>query len=206
MGIGNSRRSSSSEESEDEAVIEESEFNRAVRACGYSVPRSAVYRHLAALTSDFTRAEMAMFVAQTIHESGGFRYIEEQDPESEYRDNDALPGRSYHGRGYIQLTWSENYKRCSRELGMGDDLLRNPDKVTGTVNLAMKVSVWYWKKFVRPEHKRRTNCFGVTTNAINGAIECRGYNKAARSRYTKYKKVADAMGIRNIASERGCYN
>ena len=34
----------------------------------------------------------------------------------------------WYGRGYVQLTWHENYARADRELGLGGELLRQPDK------------------------------------------------------------------------------
>ncbi len=36
---------------------------------------------------------------------------------------------SYYGRGFVQLTWWDNYVRAGVELGMGDLLLVNPEKV-----------------------------------------------------------------------------
>jgi hypothetical protein len=33
---------------------------------------------------------------------------------------------AYYGRGYVQLTWKDNYSRLSKALGLGDDLLINP--------------------------------------------------------------------------------
>lgn len=45
-------------------------------------------------------------------------------------DNYALPdkyGRSYFGRGLVQLTHKRNYKRVGEAIGMGDKLVENPD-------------------------------------------------------------------------------
>jgi hypothetical protein len=38
-------------------------------------------------------------------------------------------GHSYYGRGFVQLTWDENYRAMGAELGMGDQLYDNPDLV-----------------------------------------------------------------------------
>lgn len=38
-------------------------------------------------------------------------------------------GNSYYGRGYVQLTHADNYKKMSKHLGMGDALFDKPDKV-----------------------------------------------------------------------------
>lgn len=33
----------------------------------------------------------------------------------------------WYGRGYVQLTWEENYRRAQEKLGLGDKLTKNPD-------------------------------------------------------------------------------
>lgn len=33
----------------------------------------------------------------------------------------------YYGRGYLQLTWADNYKKLGQELGLGEDLYIHPD-------------------------------------------------------------------------------
>ena len=108
-----------------------------------------------------------------------------------------------------QLTWGRNYKAASKDLGMGDRLLRDPHLVAEDDEIAMQVSVWYWTTVVRPALAGRKNEFGVTTNAINGAIECgrnRPRHPKAVKRYQIYRKVAEALDIRNPARENGCYN
>lgn len=36
-------------------------------------------------------------------------------------------GRSYYGRGIVQITWKRNYDRVGKKLGYGNQLLENPD-------------------------------------------------------------------------------
>ncbi|MGJ4857081.1 glycoside hydrolase family 19 protein [Labrys sp. La1] len=43
-----------------------------------------------------------------------------------YGSPDKVTGKTYYGRGYVQLTWKYNYERASKELGV--DLVSNPDK------------------------------------------------------------------------------
>ncbi len=43
-----------------------------------------------------------------------------------YAIPDPDQGERYYGRGYVQLTWKENYERAGRFLDL--DLVRNPDK------------------------------------------------------------------------------
>jgi hypothetical protein len=35
----------------------------------------------------------------------------------------------YYGRGYVQLTWKENYEKMSKVLGLSDELLIHPERV-----------------------------------------------------------------------------
>jgi predicted chitinase len=37
-------------------------------------------------------------------------------------------GARYHGRGYVQLTGRTNYAKMGQKLGIGDDLVNNPDR------------------------------------------------------------------------------
>lgn len=46
---------------------------------------------------------------------------------SRYGKPDGPFGETYYGRGYVQLTWLENYKRSSEDAG--HDLVRFPDKM-----------------------------------------------------------------------------
>lgn len=81
-----------------------------------------------------TGAEM-----QPIHERGGFKYFE-----SNYGPTGHSPGRAkkhghikpgdgakYHGRGFVQLTWKDNYQSMSKHLskvfGKEIDLVADPD-------------------------------------------------------------------------------
>lgn len=34
----------------------------------------------------------------------------------------------YYGRGFLQITWENNYKKIGKEIGMGDELFIDPDK------------------------------------------------------------------------------
>ena len=44
-----------------------------------------------------------------------------------YAKIDPKTGKSYFGRGHVQLTWAYNYKRMGKELGRGDEVYVNPD-------------------------------------------------------------------------------
>lgn len=121
-----------------------------------------------------------------------------------YVDKVGLPGKSYYGRGYIQLTWGANYKAASQALGLGNQLLNNPEIVAKDTKIAMLVSVWFWEARVRPVLAKNKNWFGLTTKAINGG-ECTKYKERAQHRWKIYVNVAEALKIKK-AQENGCYN
>lgn len=59
-------------------------------------------------------------------------------------------GNSFYGRGFIQLTGSENYKKIGNKIGMGSLLFKKPDTVL-SLNISTKIAVegmvkgWYTK-------------------------------------------------------------
>ena len=59
------------------AVLTKEEFNSAVTSNGYRAPADDVYNYFAEYTGDFSRDEIAMFIAQLILESGGFKHTEQ---------------------------------------------------------------------------------------------------------------------------------
>ncbi|MDR1565481.1 MAG: Ig-like domain-containing protein [Oscillospiraceae bacterium] len=57
----------------------------------------------------------------------------------------AVPGKSYHGRGPIQLSYNFNYGLCSDVLyGDKNILLNNPDLVEQDGVLGFMTGIWFW--------------------------------------------------------------
>ena len=132
-----------------------------------------------------------MFLAQLCHESDGFNHVEEINPPAGHYNNGA-PGKSYHGRGFIQLSHGYNYRDAGNGIGMGDELYYNPEIVSQNDEIGMKVSVWFWKRYVGTQNFM----FGATTKKINGRVE-NGVNNVGQSkhRYQIYKVFADEIGV-----------
>jgi len=53
-------------------------------------------------------------------------------------------GERFKGRGYIQLTGRANYKRFGAEIGIGDELIKNPE-LAANASVAAKIFVQYLK-------------------------------------------------------------
>ena len=92
-------------------LVTEKEFQDALTLNEYRKPSNAQYRNFIQRTPNSRikdKRELAMFLANIMHESGGLKYTEELGPPPPGRyPYPALdrPGKTYHGRGYIQLTW-----------------------------------------------------------------------------------------------------
>ena len=103
---------------------------------------------LAAYAID-TRLRIAHFLAQTCHESAGFRTTEEFASGEAYEGRDDLgnnqagDGVRFKGRGLLQLTGRANYKTFGPLLGV--DLMGNPELAAQPV-LSLKIACEFWKK------------------------------------------------------------
>jgi hypothetical protein len=121
------------------------------------------------------------------------------------------PGRKYFGRGPIQLSWNYNYGPCGAALGV--DLLGDPDLLTGDPVLAFRTALWFWMTPQPPKPSAhdvmtggfvpgpddvaagRLPGFGLTTNIINGGLECgRGADARVADRIGFFERFAALLG------------
>lgn len=94
-----------------------------------------------------TPLRISHFLAQVLHESGGFKFSEEIASGEPYEGRKDLgntntgDGKLFKGRGYIQITGRYNYKLYSDYKGI--DFLSNP-KLLATPQYAMDSAGWFW--------------------------------------------------------------
>ena len=154
---------------------------------------------LAAHANEIKGVELAQFLAQCAHESGNFKNMEEvgtpayfarkYDPRYAPKTAKILgntevgDGERYKGRGFIQLTGRDNYRRAGDALGL--PLEANPD-LAARPDVAAKVAVWYWKNRVASKVKNFHNTKQVT-RAINPA------GKGLKARQDQFKTYQVAM-------------
>lgn len=125
-----------------------------------------------------TPQRQAMFLAQVMHESGEFRYLEElgNDAYLSKYDTGTLAkrlgntpeadgdGQLYKGRGLIQITGRANYMMCGHALQL--PLLKNP-KLLEEPRHAVASACWFW--FNRGLNKHADlNAITACTKVING--------------------------------------
>jgi len=186
--------------------------------------------------------EAAAFFSNVRKETGGFAKLEEDAPHPyctssspKVSDNlkaagSAYPcsaGKSYHGRGGIQLSWNFNYGRFSEFL-YGDKmvLLENPELVDPSGQTGWAATLWFWMSdqgyggTAPPDQLNACLATGTmaphaafadgqggmarTINIINGGWECAvksGYRKSPLARMQSY---FDFAGILGVPVHEGC--
>lgn len=176
------------------------------------------------------KREAAAFLANIAHETTGgwdaapggrfawgLHFIEEKEPKSQYCEASnptypCAPGRSYHGRGPIQLSWNYNYGQVGEALGI--DLLANPDLVKTDGAIAFQTALWFWMTPQPPKpschavmtggwtpdsddaNQGRAPGFGMTINIINGGLECSiPTDGRVQDRVGFYERFTQMLGV-----------
>lgn len=154
------------------------QFSRAVSSNGYPAPSQEQYNNFknnaATIGRITSKQEQAMCLAQLLWESDGLRAKREYACEvtqcpGEYRTPGCdAPGQYYYGRGYIQLTWCDNYRAASAGIFGNDRLVGDPDAVAREDAIAWQTAFWYWGNRVHDAPGVQAGQFGASTKAING--------------------------------------
>ncbi|MCO5967855.1 chitinase [Actinoallomurus soli] len=153
------------------------------------------------------RREAAAFLANVGHETGGLRYVVEQNTANygHYCDRTRPYGcpagaSAYYGRGPLQLSWNFNYKAAGDALHL--DLLHDPYRVERDAAVAWRTGLWFWNTQrgagTMTPHEAMVNDrgFGATIRAVNGDLECDGKNPDQRqNRIDLYKRFAGILGV-----------
>nr|6LNR_A Chain A, Class-1 chitinase [Simarouba glauca] len=179
------------------------------------------------------KREIAAFFAQTSHETTGgspggpyqkgYCFKEEVGPGGGYCGGGYPcpdPGQ-YYGRGPIQLTWNYNYIFCGDDINQDLDNHPNLNSVNGV--LSFKSAIWFWMTPQSPKpscHDVMTNewapggadgnagrdpGFGLTTNIINGGLECGfGTDSRVQDRIGYFKHFCSNFGI-DPGNNLDCY-
>eukprot|EP00253_Pinus_taeda_P002839 PITA_02839 len=176
------------------------------------------------------KRELAAFLGQTSHETTGgwqtapdgpyawgYCFKEEQGtPPPVYCQASSqwpcVSGKSYYGRGPIQLTWNYNYGPAGKAIGF--DGIGNPDIVASDATVSFKTAIWFWMTAQSPKPSchdvmtgkwtpsssdsaaGRVPGYGVVTNIVNGGLECgKGSDSRQEDRIGFYKRYCDILGV-----------
>lgn len=126
------------------------------------------------------------------------------------------PGKSYHGRGPIQVSWNYNYGQASEFLyGDKNVLLQAPELVLSSGDVAFMTAIWFWmypQGTIPASHDimtgkwkpsaadiaagRDKSRFGATINVVNGAQECgHGTDDRVADRVGHFKWFSGIFGL-----------
>lgn len=142
--------------------------------------------------------ELAQFLAQCSHESADFSRMKEMggtqyftkkyDPKFNPAKAKTLgntnpgDGARYAGRGYIQITGRENYRRAGQALNLP---LEQQPELAAKPDVAARIAVWYWKTRVKPNIQNFADTTAVT-KYINPGL--RGLQDR-HSNFLDYKRI-----------------
>lgn len=128
-------------------------------------------------------SELAQFLAQVKHESWNFSRLKEK-PQPKVKDyfakkydpkfapktakilgnNRHGDGAKYYGRGYIQLTGKDNYRKAGDALKL--DLVNHPELAADPAHAA-NIAVWFWNNRVKPGISNFDDTTAVTKKINN---------------------------------------
>jgi predicted chitinase len=144
------------------------------------VHATASYPDFASDGSDGAKRDAAAFLANVARESIELQYTDEisQGPYCQPADDcPCADGKSYFGRGALQISWNYNYCAAGKDLGL--PLLANPELVSSDPQLRWLTGLWFWMTQTSgtshtPHDAIASDGFGETIRIINGGIECNG--------------------------------
>ena len=158
-----------------------------------------------ALQQGLKGLELAAFLSQIKHESWDFKRMHEVGDKQYFRrmydkkydtakakilgNVKAGDGVRYRGRGYMQLTGRDNYRRVGRQLGV--DLERDPE-LAARPDIAAQVALLYWKQRVRPKVRDWSNVKEVT-RPINPGLAHLEDRKRDFAAYVDFYRLGDKI-------------
>lgn len=154
-------------------------------------------------TDDDRKREAAAFLANVARETGELVYIEQIAKDVLCQPSGSCPcepGKSYYGRGPIQISWNYNY--CTAGKALGYDLRAQPELVAQNPTIAWATGLWFWMTQrgagSTTPHSAITSGsgFGETIRSINGDVECNGKSpEGVSSRVDFYQRFCQLLGV-----------
>ena len=149
------------------------------------------------------KREVAAFLANVSRETGELVYIEQIQKDVLCQPSAKCPcepGKSYYGRGPIQISWNYNY--CSAGDALNIDLRAQPELVAQNATIAWETGLWFWMTQrgagTHTPHDAMVGDFGFgeTIRSINGDVECNGgSSEGVTSRVAFYQRFCQILDV-----------
>lgn len=166
------------------------QFPNAARVVNWTIPRptglATVFTNICKDPHVMDLRWAAYMMATCQRECPGFVPIAEYDkgagmpygkPENFKATNGKTYTNTYYGRGYVQLTWGENYLKLGKAIGMGETLAEHPDDALKP-DIAYKVMSYGMRKGAFTGRKLGDFIQGTTCDYYNARTIINGHDHA----------------------------
>lgn len=163
-----------------------------------------------------TTLRLSHFLAQILHETGNFRWLEEiwgptkiqltYEGRKDLGNNQPGDGRRYSGRGYFQATGRYNYTKYSKILNI--DLVNHPE-LAKEPDIAARIAGEYWKDKGLNSFADKDDIITITKRINGGLIGiddrkkwleiCKG---VLMTKKHFLKEIKDTIHIKDLTSEQ----
>ena len=154
-------------------------------------------------TDEQKKREAAAFLANVARETGELVYIEQIQQDvlcAPSAKCPCEPGKSYFGRGPIQISWNYNY--CLAGDALNYNLRQQPELVATNATIAWATGLWFWMtqrgagSMTPHDAIVGDKGFGETIRSINGDVECGGGSpEGVTSRVNFFGKFCQMLGV-----------
>jgi hypothetical protein len=103
-------------------------------------------------------------------------------------------GKSYYGRGYVQLTHAANYKKTGERLGLGDALYADPDRVMDAALAAQIMLTGMIEGLFRPKYGSLIDYFNSKEQSWFDARDLINGDKAKTPKWAGGKSIGELVG------------
>lgn len=160
-----------------------------------------------------SRLRIAHFMGQVTHECAGFRTTEEFASGAAYEGREDLgntepgDGKRYKGRGLIQLTGRDNYRRIGQRLGLP---LEQQPTLAGDPEVSLRIACEYWQDRdinVAADRDDLVAATRLVNGGLNGLEDRRQYLRRAKEALARIDglRVALNEGGATVVLHRGSF-
>ncbi|WZY82319.1 hypothetical protein YC2023_028703 [Brassica napus] len=186
-----------------ESIVTPSLFKRIMSKVGNNCPAKGFYTHQAFISAvksfqaykgTVAKREIAAILTHFAHGSKGFCYKEDKargrycSPSKKYP---CEPGKQYYGRGPLQsIRWNEYYGAAGIFLRL--PMLKDPDMVAHSPEVAFKLALWFWTTNVRPALYLG---FGETSKRVDGRLCDNLHPDDTKNLVKQYVDLCKILGV-----------